>query len=926
MALGLVATRSYRRIRLNMQNKKTPQIIYNSLGQISIFFSTTVLVMITFIAFIINIGIFVKAKINLQNATDAAAYAGASVQARQLTNIAYMNWEMRNVYKEWMFKYYVLGGLNLEGVLTPDPIHMDFTMEPYTRTESDAIDNYNFPSICVDFGSTGAVGMCTKYLVPGLPRFSQANILGMDETTNAFVDTIVSEKSLACSVRSRINFLTANTWAYNVKTGDDTMKNITDQAPQIASNFMGAFPKAFEVGLRIRNLEAEVNFPPQTGVCINPSTGVDCNVSMRSLTNPSQERTMKAFQSAWRNLGKNGSDKPLMKNSFTLTEIPPKLDTSTTAPIVSLSGLLIPDGHPARDKYYVDLKLMTVNYATFYTAFATTKSSAGDSRLEVGGSTVDSEGQCNATKVGLPVPGYPLGFVKNPDYLTYYAVQGKAKFVGLFNPFGKEITLSAYAAAKPFGGRIGPMTFDVSHLSQVTSRSTRISSAFITALDTATFRGTFGADPGVGKYAPGMPVPINVGTGNGKFWLEDSSDSVGGWLEGENIFYGIPNMIYDYPSGIGNRSGYLSGSSQEVQVIPPGGGESPSAGLYNSDMFNKFRSKLRGITQVGANIFSPSSEDIHDAIIAIRSPTLFEAHNYLIPTPEDLNKSLKVDSWGVITGVPDRVIQDDEKKYSIYNFEVYAPLTSPSSIYTSHEDLTEILVEYLERQKPAVNKYRNSMAMVAADIFTANASGATGQNTGAQAALALSDLNPPGTAYNDISANPTNAQNYLPTCKSIAGQFLNFYTGDSGSVDSSRPNFDPDDCVPSLTELLSARWQNSQLTGQKYLIEYALPEDLTDQLYTAYRPGRDHDAGLTDGIQTNVINNKKFKMIRNFYSTKFIPLKSVSRSGEAAYREDAMLIYSEGTSKNISSDARRGSFKNPLNGESAGLNILETTH
>ena len=237
-------------------------------GQISIFFSTTVVVMVTLIAFIINIGIFVKAKINLQNATDAAAYAGASVQARQLTNIAYMNWEMRNVFKEWMFKYYVLGGLNLPDVFgAPSGSFMSYTMQSYDRTSTTAEDLYNFPSVCIDFAETGGVGMCTRYLVPGLPRFESSNVLGMDETTNAFIDTIVAEKSQDCSRRSQLNFFTANTWAYNVQTNDGSVSNITAQAPQMASNFMGAFPKAFEIGLRIRALEAEVNFAPVVILC-----------------------------------------------------------------------------------------------------------------------------------------------------------------------------------------------------------------------------------------------------------------------------------------------------------------------------------------------------------------------------------------------------------------------------------------------------------------------------------------------------------------------------------------------------------------------------------------------------------------------------------------------------------------------------------
>ena len=77
-------------------------------GQVSVFLGMSLLVIISLLAFVINVGLFVKAKINLQNAVDAAAYAGAAAQARQLTNIGYLNYELRNNYKEWLFKYYVV--------------------------------------------------------------------------------------------------------------------------------------------------------------------------------------------------------------------------------------------------------------------------------------------------------------------------------------------------------------------------------------------------------------------------------------------------------------------------------------------------------------------------------------------------------------------------------------------------------------------------------------------------------------------------------------------------------------------------------------------------------------------------------------------------------------------------------------------------
>ena len=80
-------------------------MIKSNRGQLSIFMGITLIIVMSMLAFIINVGLFVKAKINLQNAADAAAFSGAATQARQLTNIGYVNWELINTYKEWMFKY-----------------------------------------------------------------------------------------------------------------------------------------------------------------------------------------------------------------------------------------------------------------------------------------------------------------------------------------------------------------------------------------------------------------------------------------------------------------------------------------------------------------------------------------------------------------------------------------------------------------------------------------------------------------------------------------------------------------------------------------------------------------------------------------------------------------------------------------------------
>ena len=133
----------------------------DSRGQISIFLAVIVVIIAALMAFVINIGIFVKAKINLQNAVDAAAYSGAAVQARQLSNIAYMNWEMRNIYKEWMLKYYVLGQLNhprVRGHKSSTNLKMDYRLPPSTRAllpaslpgrNTKSGDPWNIPAVCI---------------------------------------------------------------------------------------------------------------------------------------------------------------------------------------------------------------------------------------------------------------------------------------------------------------------------------------------------------------------------------------------------------------------------------------------------------------------------------------------------------------------------------------------------------------------------------------------------------------------------------------------------------------------------------------------------------------------------------------------------------------------------------------------------------
>ena len=205
------------------------------------------MIVVTLTALVINVGLFVKAKINLQNAVDAAAFSGAAVQARQLSSISYINWEMRNTYKEWMFKYYVLGNSGLRKLngsnTQPIPVSggsvSNFTMNSFTvggvtptpANNPGQVDQYNIPSVCIQFDNT--TNDCDLYKLPALPRFNTSTQPGIAVTTDVFVDELSGIRSKGCADKSRVNFEVAAMWAFAVAGTDN---DLSQNAPQILSD------------------------------------------------------------------------------------------------------------------------------------------------------------------------------------------------------------------------------------------------------------------------------------------------------------------------------------------------------------------------------------------------------------------------------------------------------------------------------------------------------------------------------------------------------------------------------------------------------------------------------------------------------------------------------------------------------------------
>lgn len=886
------------------QNSKSRS---NEKGQLTIFMGIAVTIVFGCLAFIINVGLFVKAKINLQNAVDAAAWAGAAAQARQLTGIAHLNWEVRNVFKEWMFKYYIVGQLANNNTTTnrKDPI-IDFRPRSLTATEgnfaydANAYSRFNAPTICIHFDSD-AFNVCGVAASPGLPRFGDIGMVGIAESQKNFVNDMVSKKSRDCTRRTDLNFGTAMIWAYG---SGGTESGIQSNAPKIAAHRMGAWPKALELALRIRNLEYIVNRPPVSSpICIGSGSGCISVSTLSSTTpdNPLNERPVKAFMSAHRNLsggydGESDDNFRDLKNTFKLTELAPNpMDLSGNTGTLStyfINEVTYPgEGTSAKKKHYLDLQLQMVNYLTFYTAFVASNALYGAGG---GGTGVASEGSCASSIVGMPVPGYILGFTKNPDVLTYYAVKGEAKFTGLFYPFSNKeaegITLRAYAAAKPFGGRIDPRLFRTTGnppkgLKPRTDE--KRSYPYLMGINTGK------SSPAT--YIPGYPIPFYS-----DFYVLNSDDNVGGIPEGsETPSFGIPSLIYEY---VGDMTIHKSDILMTVEEIVSESKFSndltdaalnvKDVGLFDKVQFEELAGALGGAS---GNI---TSAQINDGLLLARKPTIYEALNYLIPTH---HTGTTIESLPIVTGIEQQGASNSTLKYM--SWSTYAPLVHEQFLFTTYDDIQTVVRDFVFANKNAFAAFTFALAEVARSMKVQGQQNAAGplatspESYDAAADALFPDLNcndsgtctggrgcttntSPGclTMHNGLSATPEACAE-----ESLASKFAYFFDT-TNSVATAVCGIIP------IHFNVAAAYTALGSTDPNYLLyytsEYTLPLSpiVAENLMTAYMPGTrqgaDDEGKLTHPFSNNALGLAR----RNSYSTKHIGIKRLaSAAGSDTY-------------------------------------------
>lgn len=111
------------------------QNINNRKGQVALFIALAFQILFVFFAMVINVGLLVHHKINLQNSVDLAAYYGAMKQAENLNAIAHINYQIRQSWKLLSWRYRMLGTAG------------EFEAHPYRKQ---GLNKFVDPNLAVD--------------------------------------------------------------------------------------------------------------------------------------------------------------------------------------------------------------------------------------------------------------------------------------------------------------------------------------------------------------------------------------------------------------------------------------------------------------------------------------------------------------------------------------------------------------------------------------------------------------------------------------------------------------------------------------------------------------------------------------------------------------------------------------------------------
>ena len=380
----------------------------NEKGQMAIFLAMIFQVLFVFFAMVINIGLVVHDKVNLQNSVDIAAYYGAQKQAEILNHVAHINYQIRQSYKLFVWRIRVLGQLSLKEETGNVLLHPTFT----GGGADTAFSNPNtLPTTCIsstfwekfaELESGEQSNLCVRVStsIPNIPALSGGfGIAPGYSSLQNFVDQIRQDFNAICKQAGILNFNYAATILAAYRADIAVRKRMLKEAAGKLN-------------------EGEEDFTDLVGGSVG-------------------EGIRKTFD---RNLTEGNPAELRITNSM---GVAPCNNLNTWLPEITINPLFT----------YIDFSGSSI------------ENCAGNQKFNRGGDALpEHRGEYPISPIlaqhwQSEFSGdmrSSVGFEKNPWCLTYVGLSATRNVNKPFSPFGTSVSLQARGFAKPFGGRIGP--------------------------------------------------------------------------------------------------------------------------------------------------------------------------------------------------------------------------------------------------------------------------------------------------------------------------------------------------------------------------------------------------------------------------------------------------------------------------------------
>lgn len=424
-------------------------------GQVALFVALIFQVIFIFFALLINVGLLVHHKINLQQSTDIAAYYGAMKQAEILNAISHINFQMRQAWKLLAWRYRVLGTFGFQTDGGPN-VAPQFPMRLISNVKTELF--YNVSSSdqyqCPIGGTTVNVNDIPFFCVghSGLNGWNPSKSETYCKINCNHIEGIAS-------VINAIPLTGGATIPFGGDVAGSTNLAIYAANNTIANNCNGVGPKS--VGLLAILVAAYFN-DVESKKSLIQILGSNLSLPANQILDLDGKKIATGMEKTFDN---NLTDANLQgKIKF---EAYNGLDTSQNNGC-GFSGNKA-NGTDSSQEFLKELKF---KYLQYFIQTCVSKNNAFETRphalfnssfdglnpvlktqliTQYGGNSNIVE---QIEKV-LVASNYILGYEKNPWCQVYVGAKAQSKPKIPFLPIS-TVTLSAVSVAKPFGGQIGP--------------------------------------------------------------------------------------------------------------------------------------------------------------------------------------------------------------------------------------------------------------------------------------------------------------------------------------------------------------------------------------------------------------------------------------------------------------------------------------